>query len=55
MMSDHGANPIFVNKKNKEWTSRTLANPHPLRPITSHFALSHYPPQSGRHMSITPY
>ena len=29
MMSGHGANPIFFNKKNKDWTSRTLANPHP--------------------------
>ena len=30
MMSNHGANPIFCNKKNKDWTSRTLANPrHP--------------------------
>ena len=30
MMSGHGANPIFFNKKkNKDWTSKTLANPHP--------------------------
>ena len=27
MMSVHGANPIFFNKKNKDWTSRTLTNP----------------------------
>ena len=27
MMSDHGENPIFFNKKNKDWTSRTLRNP----------------------------
>ena len=36
-MSGHGVNPIFLNKGNKDWTSRTLANPHPplsLRPIT---------------------
>ena len=40
------------------WTSRTLANPHPLRPITSHFCHNPPPPspaapQSGRHMSVT--
>ena len=29
MMSGHDANPIFFNKKNKDWTSRTLANPPP--------------------------
>ena len=23
MMSVQGANPIFLNKKNKDWTSRT--------------------------------
>ena len=27
MMSGHGENPIFFNKKNKDWTSRTLRNP----------------------------
>ena len=32
MMSDHGANPIFFNKKNKDCTSRTLANPQPPPP-----------------------
>ena len=26
MMSDHDLNPIFYNKKNKDWTSRTFAN-----------------------------
>ena len=43
-------------KKNKDWTSRTLANLHPLRPITYHFCFtpSPHPPQSGRHMCITP-
>ena len=41
VMSGHGANSIFFNKKNKNWTSRTLATPHlPLRPITSHFCLT---------------
>ena len=29
MMPGHGANPIFFNKKNKDWTSRTLPNPPP--------------------------
>ena len=29
MMSGHCANPIFFNKKNKTWRSRTLANPPP--------------------------
>ena len=29
MMCGYGANPIFFNKKNKDWTSRILANPHP--------------------------
>ena len=29
IMSAHGANPIFFNKKNKDWTSRTLATPTP--------------------------
>ena len=51
----HGGNPIFFNKKNKGWTPRTLTNPPtPLRPITSHFCLTPYPPQSGRHMFIAP-
>ena len=60
MMSDHGTNPIFFDKKNKDWTSRTLATPPPpLRLITSHFCLN-LPPhpslsQSGRHMCINPY
>ena len=61
MMSDHGANQIFFNKKNKDWTSRTLANhPPPLPPPTSN-NISYLPysppipPQSGRHMCITPY
>ena len=43
MMSGHGANPIFFNKKRLHCTSRTLVTPYP----------SH-PPQSGRHMCITP-
>ena len=27
IMSGHGANPIFFNKENKDWTSITLTNP----------------------------
>ena len=57
MMSGHGANPIFFNKKNKDWTSRTLANPPPY--VREHliFTLAPQSPlfQSGHHMSITPY
>ena len=40
--------------KNKDWTSRTLANPHSLSTITSHFCLNtplHLPPPS----KWTPY
>ena len=44
MMSGHGANPISFNKKNKDLTSRTLATPTPLSPITSHFCLTTPPP-----------
>ena len=44
MMSGHGVNPIFFDKKNEDWTSRTLANPSPfLHPITSHFCLTPSP------------
>lgn len=67
MMSDHGANPIFFNKKNNDWTSRTLANPHPLHPITSqsHFCLAPHlpflkveiihasPPEKGKNLKIS--
>ena len=28
MLSGHGANPIFFNNKNKDWTFRIIANPH---------------------------
>ena len=50
-MSSHGANPIFFNKKNTDWTFRTLALPYhpPLPPLPP-------PPPSknGRHMCIAP-
>ena len=29
LMTGHGANPIFFNKKNKDWMSRTLPDPPP--------------------------
>ena len=54
-MSNHGANPIFFNKKNKDWTSRTLANPPPpLRPIASHFCLNPPPPLKVDVICVSP-
>ena len=41
MMSGHGANPIFFNKKNKDWMSRTLANPPP--PTSDNISFFPYP------------
>ena len=41
MMSGHGANLIFFNKKNKDWTSRALANPHP--PTSDNISFLPYP------------
>ena len=29
MMSGHSANLVFCNNNKKDWTSKTLANPHP--------------------------
>ena len=56
MMSGHGANPMFFDKKNKIGRPENLLSPQPLRPITSHFCLTHPThPQSVRHMCITPY
>ena len=52
-MSGHGANPIFFNKKNKDWTSRTLANPP--SPTSDNISFLPYPPtppQSGRNMLL---
>ena len=57
MMSGHGGSPIFFNKKIKIGRPEHSLTPHPLRPITSHFCLTPHPsspPQSGRHMCITP-
>ena len=56
MMSAHGANPIFFNKKIKiERQEHHI--PHPLPLITSHFCrISHLPPpKNGRRMCISPY
>ena len=56
-MPGHGYNAIFFNKKIKDWTPRTLANPQD-RYVRYYliFALPLSPPsQSGRHMCITAY
>ena len=57
MMSGYSANPIFFNKKIKDWMSRTLANP-PLPPSDNisflPYPLPPFSPQSGRYMCITP-
>ena len=56
IMSGYGANSIFFDTKDKDWTSKTLANPPTLRrPIASHLCLTPTPTlaQSGRHMCIT--
>ena len=41
-MSGHDANPIFFNIKNKDWTSRTLANLPP--PTSDNISFLPYPP-----------
>ena len=44
MMSGHGANPIFFNKKMKIGCPEHSVTPlHPLRPITSYFRLTSPP------------
>ena len=55
-MCCHRGNPIFFNKKNKDWTSRTLTNLH--TPTSDNISFLPYPPpppppQSGRHMCTT--
>ena len=37
MMSGHGANSVFFNKKIKTGRPEHFLSPHPLHPITSHF------------------
>ena len=44
MMSGHGHDPIFFNKKIKIGRPEHSLNPQPLRPITSHFCLTPPPP-----------
>ena len=45
----------FFVIKNKDWSSRTLANPPPhTSDNISFFLYSPHPPQSGRHMCIIP-
>ena len=44
MMSGHGANPIFFNKKIKIGRPKHSLTPQPLHPIASHFYLSPRPP-----------
>ena len=58
MMSGHGGNPIFFNKKIKIGCPEHSLTPHP--PTTENISFlpslpSPPPPQSGRHMCITPY
>ena len=44
MMSDHGVNPIFFNKKKKKIRRPEHSlTPIPPRPITSHFSLIPHP------------
>ena len=52
-MSGHGINPIFFNKKNKDWTSRTIVNQPSY--VRQHLilALSLTPPQGGYRRCIT--
>ena len=47
MMSGHGANPNFFNKKTKIGLPEYSLIPHlttPLRPTASHFNFTHPPP-----------
>ena len=52
MMSGHGGNPIFFNKKIKIGRPEQSLTPHPLRPITPHFCL--IPPLKVDVISISP-
>ena len=59
MMSGHGANLIFFNKKNKDWTSRALANPHlPTSDNISFYLTPHPhspPPSAWTFISVSPF
>ena len=53
MMSVDSTEPIFFNKKkNKDWTSRTLATSNP--PTSDNNSFLPYLPQGGHHMCVTP-
>ena len=55
MMSSHGANPNFFNKKKtKIGRPEHSLTPHPLTSDKISFLLYPNPPQSGRHMCIIP-
>ena len=56
MMSSHGLNTIFFNKKNIDWSSGTLANPTltPLRPIIYQYLIFVLPPPSPPHTHTHP-
>ena len=57
MMCCHGGNPIFFNKKNKDWTSKTSLTPSPYPTTSDNISILSYPPpthllpKSGRHIS----
>ena len=56
-MSGDGTNPIFFNKKNKGWTSRTLAIPTSSKSnniLFLPYLPTPTPPQSGCHVCMTP-
>ena len=57
MMSGHGGNPIFFNKKIKIGRPEHSLTPHP--PTSDKILFLPYPPpsppQSGSHLCITPY
>ena len=57
MMSGHGANPIFFNKKNWRWGIQKTHYPQPPTSNNiSFFALpTPTPPKSGGHIGITLY
>ena len=58
MMSGHGVNPIFFNKKKeKTKTGRPKHSLTPQPPTSDNISFLPYPPtpaESGRHMCITP-
>ena len=53
MMSGHGGNPIFFNKTIKIGRPEHSLTSHP--PTSNNISFFPYPPQSGRHICITPF